>query len=280
MFARVAVSLLLLSCSKPTAPNPDTPETPGYGKGTYEPPVDERPLDVTSEPLFVGTLIKNEELNIMHPSSYCVEGQLAKGATYRLGRLNVFGIDQELGNLLGPGPIAIYGSKGKGLDRKLEFKGPCPIDYEPIHVQMRSDWLSPEGGIRPTRAHLASLNFIEGKDAQLVSMGGVLLSDEKEVVLRLRNPFNMPLDGLDVQVHYEGGPRKVMPKFVDQVLKLKPGESTDLVLPRFHPDEEQNTKAGYGLHSFELQGTLGKAELAIEIFLPHSNKTHLETEMP
>jgi hypothetical protein len=228
-------------------------------------------IDVESEPLRVARLVTNEALSEMHPSEYCLDdGKLWKGARYRLGRVNVFGIDDELAALDTHGLVAIVGDTQTGLDSKLQLVGPCPKNYQPAHAQMRSDWIAPEGGPITTHERLKSLSYQEGRKALAVDMVEILASDEAQVRLRIRNPFSLALAGLRFDAHYEGGGGKPMPTLVEQVLALQPGASTEIELPRQLEGQAPNTKAGSGLHSLKLQGRLGKADLDIEIFVVHN----------
>lgn len=229
-------------------------------------------IDVDKEPLFIGTLVRNEVLSIAHPSEYCLDdGNLWTGASFRLGRTNLFGSDDSLAKLYGKSPIVVAGEKKPDLSSQLKKKGPCPDGYEPIQVQMRSDWISPEGGPIATRAELRSLPYIQAHSARSVSFAEFLESDEDTVRVRIRNPFSRALDGLRFQVHYEVGPGKPMAKRVQQVVSLGPGEETELSIPRQQKTESKGRrhKSGRGLHSLELTGHLGKAEIEIEVFVPH-----------
>jgi hypothetical protein len=218
----------------------------------------------------VAQLVANEALSIMHPSEYCLEdGKLYAGARFRLGEVNVFGLDKELAALDRASVVAVVGTTKIGLDSKLSEQGPCPDGYEPIHVQMRSDWVAPEGGPLTTRAKLAGLSYVEGSEASVVEMAEFLPSDGEQVTLRLRNPFSLSLAGLTFLAHYEGGGGKPMPTMVEKVLALEPGASVEIQLPRTLGDETARSKAGSGLHSLRLQGRLGLADLDIEIFVPH-----------
>lgn len=62
-----------------------------------------------------------------------------------------------------------------------------------------------------------------------------------------------------------------MAKRVQQVVSLGPGEETEISIPRQQKLEPtaQRHKSGRGLHSLELTGHLGKAEIDIEVLVPH-----------
>ena len=241
-------------------------DTPSEGASR---PVDPHALiDVDAESLFVAMLVENRENDEMAPADYCLDdGKLWKGATYRLGRVNVFGVDEQLAALTPKGPVAVFGSKEMSLNDVITDQGPCP-EREILHAQMRSDWIADEGGSRTTHDKLATLPYIKGTRAQLVHMHEFLDSDESTVRVRIRNPFTVPMRGLDFAAHYEGGRGKPMPTMVDKVLTLEPGATVELEIPR-ELEGAENTKAGSGLHTLDLTGTLGKAELDIRLFVPH-----------
>ncbi len=252
------------STAQPTQPAPAPPAQPAASRPT---PGDL--IDVSTAEVHVARLVHNEPLSLMAPSEYCLDdGKLWKGSMYRLGRVNVFGLDKELAAIKGRNPIAIVGTKKLGLDSKLQSTGPCPENYEPIQVQMRSDWVAPEGGPNTTHENLKALPYIEGAEVREVHMAEFLESDTTTLRVRLRNPFSENFSGLKFEAHYEGGAGKPMPTMVEQVLALEPGEWAELSLPR-ELENQPRTKAGSGLHSLQLTGTLGKADLNIEIFVPH-----------
>jgi hypothetical protein len=240
-----------------------------------EPVVEARPtqsklIDVESQDMRVARLRANEPLSQLSPSEYCLDdGKIWKGASYRLGGVNVFGLDHQLVAFDAPQLVAVVGPTKIGLDSKLQLVGPCPKGYEPIHAQMRSDWVAPEGGPISTHEKLKSLPYQEGVRAMKVEMVEFLENDEDVVRFRMTNPFSLPLAGLKFDAQYEGGGGKPMPTLVEQVLTLQPGASTELELPRVIDSAAPRSKAGSGLHTLNLSGRLGRAELDIEIFVPH-----------
>jgi hypothetical protein len=133
---------------------------------------------------------------------------------------------------------------------------------------MRSDWIADEGGSKTTHDKLATLPFIRGKRAQSITMHEFLPGDESTVRVRIRNPFTKSFAGLSFTAHYEGGPGKPMPTMVDKLLALEPGQRVELEFPR-QLEGAPRTKGGSGLHSLDISGTLGKAELDISLFVPH-----------
>ncbi len=231
----------------------------------------ERLVDVESEELHVGTLIRNEALSMSAPSSYCLEdGQLYEGAGYRLGRVNVFGVDDDLDDLGGNGPVVVFGTKRPGLDAKLEARGLCPEDFEPQAVQMRDDWVAPEGGPTTTRAVLHGLSYLQGVRVRRLTVAQFERSDASTVRVRVRNPFSLNVASLAFVAHYEGGPGKPVPTLVDRDLSLEPGQSTPLEFPRQLDGSEYRPerRGGSSLYSLELRGQLGKARVDIEILVP------------
>jgi len=240
---------------------------PGQHLGVSR-PVDSALLDVDSREMYVGSLVRNEVLSVMHPSEYCLEdGQIWTGAAYRLGRINLFGLEQELAKVDSALPVAVYGEKNADLSSKLQEKGPCPDNYEPIQIQMRSDWVAPEGGPNTRRALLAGLPYIAVRSVRTLKIAEILESDADTVRVRFRNPFSRSMDSLRFRLHYEGGAGKPMPTMVNKVLALEPGASVEIDLPRNLAPQKagMRRKGGSGLHSLELSGTLGKAEINIKI---------------
>jgi hypothetical protein len=230
-------------------------------------------LDLAAEEVHIGYLRENEVLSPMRPSEYCLDdGKLWKGAKYRLGDLNVFGVDTEHAALVASNPVAVFGAKRKGLDSVLREAGPCPSPYEPVHVQMRSDWVPPERGPNTTRAHLATLAYIEGSRVQAIHMAEFLEGDATTAIVRLRNPFVQSFSDLKVEAHYEGGPGKPVATMVEQVMAIEPGEWAELRIPRSQEPPGPRTKAGSGLHSLELSGRIGKAEIDITLVVPHISR--------
>lgn len=268
---------------KPVKPSPVTNESPAQvetnpgeeSNSTAPSPAASRPgraglIPVSGEEVHVGRFAKNERLSPMYPSEYCLDdGKLWQGANYRLGKLNVFGVDDDIAAIEGTNLIAVFGEKKPNLDSRVRELGSCPNPYEPIMVQMRSDWAPLEGGPNTTHRRLSEIRYIEGRSVQSVNMSEVLEGDDKYAELRIRNPFDMKMAGLTVEAHYEGGPGKPMPTMVEQLLALEPGEWTVVRLPRTLGDGPPRTKAGSGLHSLEIRGELGKAFLDIELFVPH-----------
>lgn len=217
----------------------------------------------------IARLTVNQKLSPMFPSEYCLDdGNLYQGAAFRLGKVNVFGVDAELAALKNASLVAVIGETKKGLDTQLKKLGPCPDGYEPEMVQMRSDWVPPEGGPRTTRATLAALPYQEGKQVIAVEMAEVVASDETSVRVRITNPFTLPLAGLRFVAHYEGGRGKPMASYEARELPLGPGAELELALERQSGTEPSRTKLGSDLRSLQLTGRLGQAELDIDILLP------------
>ncbi len=279
----IAAHMTVVACeSSPKGSN--TPPVEASKEKVAEPASPAAPsstalIDVEAQPMFVAKLVGNEQLSVMHPSEYCLDdGKLYTGARFRLGTVNVFGIDGELAAINHTSIVAVAGETKTGLDSMLREKGPCPKDYEPMRVQMKDEWVAPEGGPITTRAKLADLTYVVGSTARAVSMAEFLPGDEANVSVRLRNPFSLPLGGLRFLAHYEGGGKKRMPTMVEKALSLAPGVSVEIQLPRMLDNESARSKAGSGarskagseLHSLRLQGRLGMAELDIEISVPYS----------
>jgi hypothetical protein len=217
-------------------------------------------------------ILENAPRDDMRPSEYCLDdGLLWSGARFRLHRVNVFGVDQALANLSRSSPVAVYGSQRPSLDARLAKIGPCPEDHEAVMVQMRSDWIADEGGHLTTHAALQNIPYIEGTRAVPVLLHELLGKDDTSVRIRIHNPFNVAFKDVVFQAHYEGGPGKPMPAYADQALGVAPGQATVMTISRTLAGSEAlpATKSGYGLHSLELTGQVGRARLTVELVLPH-----------
>lgn len=224
-----------------------------------------------AEPGFVGTLRGNSPRSPSAPSEYCLDdGMLYTGATARLGALNVFAtveVEPLIGQL-----VLVRGAEQPSLLSALTPKGPCPAEESAEeHAQMRSDWVSPEGGFRATRDKLAALPFLRAHAITPLSLGGVTSRDDTTVVIELQNPFAAPLDGLEATAHYEGGPGKPMSRYEPLTVSLPPGGKQRLSLSTAVEAGPAGSDTGtprgtYWLETVELRGKVGA--LHIDASLP------------
>jgi hypothetical protein len=239
---------------------------------------------------FVGHLIANEPAHMTSPSQFCLEdGSLYEGAPHRLGRVNVFGLAGAVKpSMLGKTAI-VFGERRPSLDAALKKLGPCPEDYgkDWPHIQMRSDWVSDEGGFRTTREKLRGLSYIQGAAALPVKLheapragaagAGARKADSdgasedalpSNTTVFLLNPFNMPIEDLRVRVHYEGGPGKPMPHFEERRVRLAPGERVQVdVASAVIKEAAPGLKGGYRLESLDVEGKVGRAEINATLFI-------------
>lgn len=220
---------------------------------------------------FVGALRENRHGDEMQPSDYCLDdGMQYQGARWRLGRINVFGLDAELSALARSQAVIVYGREEAPLLSVLQKVGPCPDEELPV-MQMRSDWIADEGGYRTTRARLQELTYIQGQAALAVTLYEVIAADERELRLRVHNPFDAPYSEMSLIAHYEGGPGKPMPHYDSQLVQLAAGGSVEIALPRSaDPDAiRPPTKMGWDLHSIQLRGRVGRARMDADLTVPH-----------
>jgi hypothetical protein len=224
-------------------------------------------------PAIVGSLVVNERYSLTHPSEYCVDdGHVYAGAPARIGSLNVF-VRAPVESLAGKTVIA-RGEQVPSLFAELKKQGACPPDYGPNPVempQMRSDWMSPEGGYKTTRAKLEKLPCFRARSVQAVGLGKKLSQDADRVVVELENPFAVSLSSLDGFAHYEGGPGKPMPRLEKLELSLPPGGKQTLELAarvEAGPAGETSGKPRgiYRLHTVELKGRVGKVDFDVNIW--------------
>jgi hypothetical protein len=236
---------------------------------------------------FIGHLIQNEPEHMTSPSQFCLEdGSLYEGAPHRLGRVNVFGLAGAVQpSMLGKTAI-VFGERRPSLDAALKKLGPCPQDYgkDWPHIQMRSDWVSDEGGFRTTREKLRGLSYIQGAAVLPVKLHEVVRAGAGEgkgkgdgeaedatpsnTTVFLLNPFNMPIEDLRVRVHYEGGPGKPMPHFEERRVRLDPGGRAQVdVVSAIVKETASGLKGGYRLQSLELEGKVGRAEINATLFI-------------
>ncbi|MDA3864497.1 MAG: hypothetical protein PF689_11590 [Deltaproteobacteria bacterium] len=109
----------------------------------------------------VSNLIKNKPRSINNQSEYCVlekssttsyskrKGVLYRGFEYRLGKINVIGLENiKPKKLLKANTVIARGEFVKDLTKKIVKIGKCKMSDFPMY-QMRSDWGSPECGSTP-----------------------------------------------------------------------------------------------------------------------------------
>lgn len=225
-------------------------------------------------PALVGTLIENERFSVMHPSEYCLDdGVVYAGAPARVGTLNVF-TTAAVAPLAGTTVIA-RGTREPSLLAALEKRGACAADYgnDPRELpQMRSDWVSPEGGFRTTRRKLEGLAGFRARSVTAIHLGGEVSRDGGTVVVELVNPFAASLDKLEAFAHYEGGPGKPMPLREKLTLSLPPGGRQRLELSTEIEAGPAGAAMGtprgwYRLESVDLTGRAGQVEIDARIWL-------------
>ena len=266
------ICILLACCNgKSAAPPPAAtttlPAAPSAAARESANQAAEGALLSLDEPALVGTLVANERQSLMHPAEYCLDdGQVYAGAPARIGKLNVF-TQRSLGGLAGATVIA-RGTREASLLAALRKIGSCPADYgsNPAEMpQMRSDWVSPEGGFKTTRSKLEKLPCFRARELALVELGSDVQHQGDRVTLVLHNPFAGALDTLEAHAHYEGGPGKPMPLFRNVELHLPPGGKQELELPaqiEAGPagKAEDKPRGYYRLRSVDLAGKVGKVE--------------------
>lgn len=250
----------------PAVPAPAPAREPAPGASAGGIPVD--------RPARVGTLVVNERFSVMHPSEYCLDdGFVYVGAPARVGAVNVF-TAVAVAPLAGKTVLAV-GAREPSLFAALDERGPCASDYgsDPRELpQMRSDWVSPEGGFRTTRQRLEKLAGFRAHSVSEISLGRELAREGETVVVELENPFAASLDALGAVAHYEGGPGKPMPLREKLALALPPGGRQRLELRAEIEAGPAGAATGtprgwYRLESVELSGRVGQVEVDASIFV-------------
>jgi hypothetical protein len=221
-------------------------------------------------PALVGRLVVNAPRSLTRPSAYCLDdGRHYRGAPVRVAGINVFA-QGSVTDLAGK-VVLVRGSRQPSLLAALTDEGPCPADDEPLETpQMRSDWVSPEGGFKSTRAKLGALPAFRATSVTPVDLGAQIGSDGDRVVVELKNPFAVAMSSLRLRAHYEGGPGKPMPRFEPIDLVLAPGASRRIEL-KAHVEAgptgrtEGEPRGTYHLASVDIDGKLGHIELDVRI---------------
>ena len=211
--------------------------------------------------IFVGNLYRNSSADMRRPSEYCLEdGSFWQGSSFRLGRVNLFGLPLDVGPVEFSKQLAVYGSKESPLFDVIRRVGDCPDGYggDNNASQLRQDWLADEGGFRTTRARLAELPYLKAVAYEILRLHLVLIGDDEVARVELTNPFNVDLVDLPMRYHYESGKGKPSPRYVDRALTLLAGESVVLEVPRRHQGRWQ-------LVGIQLRGQAGRVELDVEL---------------
>jgi hypothetical protein len=290
--AAAAAWVILGGCSRAPglAPTPtitvDAGEPPAGGaSGTEEPAALAAPerrnaagLWQLAFPSVVGNLRQNAPKLVTAPSEYCLDdGKLYQGARARVGELNVFGVEPST-TLIGK-VVIVYGTREPSLLDALTLVGPCDDSYgsDSPEMQMRSDWVSPEGGFRTTKQKLGRLAWLRASSTEAVIMHTVVEdgSEADRVIVELHNPFDAALDSLDAKLHYEGGPGKPMPMLKPLGLSLPPGGSQRLELVARIEGGPAGADYGephgvYRVHSIDLEGTVGGARFEVSLLVGES----------
>lgn len=206
----------------------------------------------------VGSIDVNGAVDTLNPGAYCLDdGRHHRGAPHRLGRLPLFGLSAPASGTM----AVVVEERGSLLDALVDL-GPCPPDLAPPALQIRSDWLPPEGGSRTTRARLAELPAVYAVAAEPIAVGTVVREGDTFVVT-LHNPFDVALSGLDWQVHREGGRGKPMPRYETVRVELPPGGAHVLRIPADDPVDGVRWKA----YAVEARGTVGNASFDLFVLL-------------
>lgn len=230
------------------------------------------------ETVWIGVLKANSKGSISAPSEYCIpnEGEKSKpfheqtghwykGFDYRLGSTNLVGEPLKRLGKIPPGRIfMVMGNLKKDLTPHLKKMGECKLSQISM-VQMRADWGSPECGGRPSissMAKLRELSAISVRDLKPVEM---VSSRHKEnmIVLTVTNPFKVDLPQLKVRVHYEKGPGKPRPEFVNLSLPpLAPGASA---LVKFDGGWHKGRSDYRHLHDVGIKGEFQAGETPVKV---------------
>jgi hypothetical protein len=272
MRAPLTIAVLWLGCSPAQQPtDPPVHSSPSDAASAQVTPLAEpnvAGLLAVDVPGIVGLLRRNHPRDATGPSEYCLDdGVHYAGAPARVGDVNVFAtaFESHVGK-----HVLLRGRRESSLLAALTEIGPCPEPSGEEHAQMRSDWVSPEGGFRTTRDKLRKLEYFKDVTILLLDLGAVISSDDATTVIELRNPFAAPLDGLSARAHYEGGPGKPMPYFNPVALRIPPGGRQRVELPTSVERGPAGAASGdprgvYWLHSIDLEGRLGALEVEVSV---------------
>jgi hypothetical protein len=282
--AALALAAALLGCERSQDPRgASDPEPSPTQPGNKSAPAASRPAPPAPGAIqtaglggvFIGVLTRNEPKSDTQPSEYCLDdGYIWRGAAHRMGGVNIMGLERELGAVKAGAVVAIHGAREPSLDAAITRGDPCPDDYHSPGMQLRSDWIASEGGHRSTHAKLAQIAFIRATRHQVLSMHEAVSEADGAVRFRIRNPLDAPLDGVDAKLHYEGGPGKPMPRFIDQPLSLAAGASVEIEAPRYiDADGDALQVQGdrprrgryYELRGFQMRGAVGRVSLDLEL---------------
>jgi hypothetical protein len=270
---RERYGLLLLVAACAAQPPPDGPQTASIAVPHPVASVEASPPlpDPAETRDYVGRLGTNQALSQMAPLEICVDdGKLYRTSPFRLARKNL-AVDLPL-RRGDAGQIAVVRGRERPLRQLLTPVGACGPDYgsDAPQAQMRSDWTSPEGGLHATWAQLDQLTYIEASEVRLVRMHEVLRHDDSTVVVRIENPMDYALDGVEVVAHYEGGPGKSMPLFRPQTLDFGPHQRREITLERRISEEWKLTygrsrRVWYELESVDLR--LSRPQIEVDAVL-------------
>ncbi len=258
--ARAALTLLLLlpgACKRSPRQTPAPSRTAAPSPGPA--------LLPSADQGFVGLLIENAAGDDIHPADYCLDdGQQWRGLPARLGRVNLAGVTPAAA-LYGR-QVIVWGSREPSLDAVVQKLGPCPPDDRPM-AQMRSDWIADEGGYLTTHAKLAATPLLRAVRIEPVTLAGFGALPDGGVGhgFTLHNPFDATLSGT-LRVHWEGGPGKPMPHFVEQPFTVAPGASLTVAVP-FEPADEPDEDWAWQLHAVHVVGSAGRVTVDADVYL-------------
>ena len=174
------------------------------------------------------------------------------------------------------------------LFKRLNQKEACPEREIPV-VQFRSDWYADEGGYENTRQQLSEAKFLE-MTGVITPLSFMQIDDPRpahkqrrrrrptagaieNVTIRLTNPLSVPLDGLTLVLHYEGGAGKPMPHYVTIPLSLKPGETANQDVPVYIIKDYKNGRSSsWGFRNATLEGEAGGCTFWPSTYRRYNNK--------
>ena len=207
---------------------------------------------------FIGTIDRNVSLGVGNALDFCLEdGALWQGSAWRVGDFHVFGLDPKVAPELAGKTVLLLGEKRMSLADKVVNKGPCPKSHrEPTEMQLRSDWLAAETNAVGSSTHklLTQRPYWQVRSAQAVRVLALTTSDEETVQVEVLNPLNRTLTDLTIVWHYEGGPGKPMPHFVEHTVTLRPGAAHRSQQPRvLHAKSGRAKKSWWKLHKVHVK---------------------------
>ena len=113
-------------------------------------------LIVPPKDCVVGELFKNERFSARRPDGYCIEDNFYRGANFRLGRLNVFGLQDRPKKDIRTHTM-LSAKQRPNLFKRLQREDSCP-SREPMMAQFQR--LVAEADMTSSQARLSEAHYL------------------------------------------------------------------------------------------------------------------------